>query len=69
MEQKLVTVFLHDKFDATKGGYGDPASSPLFGVAEHLEDLLKEGWRVKDLHTLGGAGGCLSGWVVALLER
>jgi hypothetical protein len=64
---KLVTVFLHDK--AESGRYGDPKANPLFGVTEHLENYLKEGWAVKDLRTLGGAGGCLSGWVVVLLEK
>ncbi len=69
MKQKLVTVFLHDKFDAARGSYGDPKASPCFGIGEHLENYLKEGWLVKNLQTLGGAGGCMSGWVVALLEK
>jgi hypothetical protein len=68
-QQKLVSVFLHDIHDKTKGGYGDPASNPLFGVTEHLGAFLTDGWRVKDFKVLGGAGGCLSGWIVALLEK
>ncbi len=69
MAQRLVTVFLHDAFDPRKGGYGDPEASPLFGVAEHLAGDLADGWRVKELATIGGAGGKLSGWIVALLEK
>lgn len=69
MKQKIVTVFLHDTFDAQRGDYGEPKASPLFGVTEHLNDYLKDGWEVKSLATLGGAGGRLSGWIVALLQK
>lgn len=55
MKQKLVTVFLHDRVDGKKA-YGDPAGNPLFGVSEHLESYLKEGWLVKSVQTMGGAG-------------
>ena len=68
MKQKLVTVFLHDRVDGKKA-YGDPAGNPLFAVSEHLESYLKEGWLVKNVQTMGAAGGHLSGWIVALLEK
>lgn len=68
-EQKLVTIFLHDSFDQKKGSYGEPTSNRLFGVSEHLEEYLKEGWTVKEFKTLGGAGGLLSGWIIVLLEK
>ena len=66
MKQKLVTFFLRDN---TKGVYGDPKDGKLFGVSEHLEDYLKEGWTVKDVKTMGGAGGRMSGWVIVVLEK
>lgn len=68
MKHKLVTFFLHDHC-RDKGAYGDPKSNALFGVTEHLQEHLKDGWLVKDIETLGGAGGCLSGWVIVLLEK
>ena len=69
MRNKIVTFFLHDHFDKKKGGYGNADASDLFGVKDHLTEYLDDGWTVKDLRTLGGAGGCLSGWVVAVLEK
>ena len=69
MRHKIVTFFLHDQFDKLKGNYGDPKGGRLFGVVEHLDDYLKDGWLVKDVKTMGGAGGTLSGWVIVLLER
>ena len=66
MKQKLVTFFLHDN---TKGVYGDPKDNKLFGVSEHLEGYLKEGWIVKNVKTMGGAGGSMSGWVIVVLEK
>lgn len=68
-KQKFVTIFLHDRYDKKQGDYGDPECSRLFGVTEHLEDYLKDGWTVKEFKTFGGAGGCLSGWIVVLLEK
>lgn len=69
MRQRLVTIFVHDRFDPKKGGYGDPEASPLFGLADHLTDELADGWTIREVRTLGGAGGCLSGWIVVVLER
>lgn len=68
MKQKLVTMFLHD-VQSEKGAYGDPKTNRLFGVTEHLQEYLDDGWTIKDVKTLGGAGGCLSGWIVVLLEK
>ena len=68
-KQKLVTIFLHDRFEKQNGGYGDPKSNSLFGVSEHLENYLEDGWTIKEFQTMGGAGGCLSGWIVVLLEK
>ena len=64
--QKLISFFLHDK---ASGSYGDPKSNKLFGICEHLEEFLQDGWRVEDFKVLGGAGGCLSGWVIVLLQK
>ena len=69
MEHKLVTIFLHDKFDGAKGSYGEAAAGPFFGVKEHLSELLEQGWTIKEIQTIGGAGGGLSGWIVAVLEK
>jgi predicted nucleic acid-binding protein len=52
-----------------KGNYGDPSCNPLFGLTEHLESYIQEGWTIKEFKTLGGVGGCLSGWVIVLLEK
>ena len=53
--QKLVTFFLHDGH--AKGAYGDPSSNDAFGIKEHLNDYLQNGWKVTNLSVLGGAGG------------
>lgn len=42
-KQKLVTIFLHDKFDPKKGNYGNPESGDFFGIREHLAAYLNEG--------------------------
>ncbi|MBI2195327.1 MAG: hypothetical protein HYU36_25380 [Planctomycetes bacterium] len=68
VRHKLVTFFLHDVHEKLKGSYGNPSSNLLFGVTEHLEDYMEAGWHVRDFKVLGGPGGCLSGWVVVLLE-
>ena len=68
-KQKLVTVFLHDKQDKGKGAYGDPSTGSCFGVQEHLQEYLDDGWEITEIKTLGGAGGCLSGWIVAVLKK
>ena len=67
-KQKLVTVFLHDQM-SPNGAYGDSESGPCFGVREHLEEYLGEGWEIAKLDSIGGAGGCLSGWVIVVLEK
>lgn len=69
MSQKLVTVFVHDNTNKGKSVYGDPGAGEFFGVKEHLQSHLSEGWRIKEFKILGGAGGCLSGWIVVLLEK
>jgi hypothetical protein len=66
--QKLVSFFLHDKVGKNET-YGDPEVNVHFGVQEHLAEYLEQGWSVKELTVLGGAGGCLSGWVVVLLDK
>ena len=68
MLQKLVTIFLHDQVGRGKK-YGDPEANPFLGVCEHLEEYLDRGWRIKDVQTMGGAGGMMSGWVVVLMEK
>jgi len=69
MKQKLVTLFLHDRMEPVNGTYGDPSANRLFGVTEHLESYFKDGWQLRGFQTLGGAGGCLSGWIIAHLEK
>ena len=64
-KQKLVSFFLHDAHDSSKGSYGDANANALFGVREHLNDYLQDGWKVTNVSVLGGVGGCLSGWVIA----
>jgi len=64
--QKLVTVYLRDVNDA--------GTCHIDGkVQEHLQDLLAEGWRIKQLTTLSGNRGgeteVSTGWIVLLLER
>ena len=66
MKYKVVTTFLHDR---SEGAYGDAQANRLFGIVEHFEQYLAAGWVVKDLKTMGGAGGRLSGWIVAVLEK
>lgn len=68
-KQKLVSFFLHDGHDSKKGGYGEASASPMFGVQEHLNDYLQDGWKVTNVSVLGGPGGRLSGWVIAVLDK
>lgn len=68
MKQKLVTVFLHD-MGAKGKNYGDPDAGAFYGVKEHLQEYLSDGWRVREFKPMCAAGGCLSGWIVVLLEK
>jgi hypothetical protein len=68
--QKLVTIYLDthaymgDKW--VKGSHADK-----HGVAEeHLQDDLKEGWRIVSLFGIGGADGMdARGWLAVVLEK
>ena len=63
MTEKLITIFVHDKITG-KGNYGDDLASPYFGVKEHMTEYFKDGFKIKSINTIGGAGGCLSGWII-----
>jgi hypothetical protein len=68
--QKLVTIYLDthaymgDKW--IKGSHADRHGV----VEEHLEEYLKDGWRVVSLFGLGGADGINArGWLSVVLEK
>jgi hypothetical protein len=69
--EKVLTIYL-DREGYRVTGKRSPAQSHGV-VQEHLEEYLKQGWKVKMITGAGGAGagageiGC--GWVVVVLER
>lgn len=59
MQQKLVSIYMNGSRSTTK--------------EEHLNEYLKDGWRITQVTALNGAGGCdqsyVYGWVFVVLEK
>jgi hypothetical protein len=67
--QKLVSIYLDNASYGTPKALGCYASKHA-NVEEHLQDYLREGWRVNSLFGVGGSSGlCCQGWIVVVLEK
>jgi hypothetical protein len=68
--QKLVTIYLDNSaYMGDKWIKGSHADKHGF-VEEHLQDDLKEGWRIASLFGFGGAEGMSArGWLAVVLEK
>jgi hypothetical protein len=73
--QKLVSICLYSAsyypIDPKTDGLDFDLKHVHGKVETHLEDLLADGWTIKQLSAMGGAGGGSDGmgWIVALLEK
>ncbi len=68
--QKLVTIYLDNHAYMGKkffrGSYADKHGF----VEEHLKEYLNDGWKITQIHSLGGSADMAAkGWIVALLEK
>jgi len=69
--QKLVTVYL-DSIAYSQGKWLQTDHAKRHGcIEEHLEDYLTDGWRIINIHGVGGAdqGPQARGWMVVVLEK
>jgi hypothetical protein len=70
MAEKLVTIYL-DSHAYMGGKWIKGTFSEQHGLVEqHLQEYLDSGWRIKEVHSLGGAdANTVRGWIVVHLEK
>ena len=71
VRQKLVTIYL-DNMAYAKGKLVVASFADKHGlIEEHLSSHLEDGWRIAQIHGIGGHSDSLSvrGWLSVVLER